>query len=53
MVNGNPYISTNSATMKAENALKLRQSRFDCGLKKLNAKMMNTAEFRITRIHSP
>ena len=40
------YISANSATMKALNALKDRQSRGERGLPKLNAKKMNTAEFR-------
>jgi hypothetical protein len=35
MVSGKPYISTNKATMNAENALKLRQSRAVAGLKKL------------------
>ena len=37
-MSGKPYISTNSATINAENALKLRQSRAVDGLEKLNAK---------------
>ena len=39
--------------MKALNALKLRQSRGNCGLAKLSAKMMNTAEFSTTNSHNP
>jgi len=35
MVSGKPYISANSATMKALYAPKLRQSRTLTGLKKL------------------
>ena len=53
MVNGNPYISVKRATTKALNAPKLRQSRFVCGLKKLKAKMMNTAELINTSSQSP
>jgi len=53
MVSGKPYISTNSATINAEKALKLRQSRLVCGLKKLKAKIKNTAELRITNDQSP
>ena len=43
----------NSATRKAENALNERQSRGDCGLAKLKAKMMNTSELMITSDQSP
>jgi len=53
MVRGKPYISINKATIKAENAPKLRQSVFVWGLKKLNANMMNTVEFRMTSPHRP
>ncbi len=53
IVNGKPYISVNNATMNALKAPKDRQSRGDCGLLKLNAKMMNTSEFRMTSNHSP
>src|SRR5215510_3960179 len=53
MVKGNPYISTNSATMKAENALNERQSRFVCGFAKLKAKMMKIAELMMTSDHNP
>lgn len=52
MVSGKPYISVNRATIKALKA-KERQSRGDCGLPKLKAKMMKMAEFRMTSIHSP
>lgn len=44
---------TTSATLKAEKALKPRQSRLVCGLKKLKAKKMNTAEFRRTSSQRP
>ncbi|MBP2311823.1 hypothetical protein [Azospirillum soli] len=53
MVSGKPYISVNSATMKALNAPKERQSRGDCGLPKLKAKMMKMAELRATSTHRP
>jgi len=53
MVSGKPYISANSATMKAENAPNERQSRVFSGLAKLNANAMNTTELRITSDHSP
>jgi|SRR5215468_10728829 len=53
MVSGNPYISMNSATIKAEKALKERQSRFVCGFAKLKAKMMKIAELIITSDHNP
>jgi len=53
MVSGKPYISTNRATIKAEKALKDRQSRFVCGFAKLNAKMMRIAELMITSDHNP
>jgi hypothetical protein len=39
--------------MNALNAPNERQSRGDRGLLKLNAKMMKTREFRITRTHRP
>jgi hypothetical protein len=39
--------------MNAENAPKLRQSRFVCGLKKLNAKPMKIAALMTTRPHRP
>ena len=38
---------------RAENDEKVRQSRFVFGLKKLNAKMMNTAELMIAMPQSP
>lgn len=44
MVSGKPYISVNSATMKAEKAPKERQSRAVPGLVKLKAKMMKTSQ---------
>ena len=50
---GKPYISVNSATMKALKAPKERQSRFVRGLKKLKAKMMNTAELMMTSDQRP
>ena len=53
MVSGKPYISVNSATMKAENAPNERQSRVVRGLVKLNAKMMKTSELTITSDHRP
>ena len=53
MVSGNPYISTNKATMKAAKAPNERQSRRLCGFAKLSAKRMNTTEFMITRDHRP
>jgi hypothetical protein len=53
MVSGNPYISTKSATMKAEKVPNVRQSRVVFGLKKLNAKMMKIAALMITSDHSP
>ena len=53
IVSGKPYISVNSAITKALNAPKPRQSRDVCGLKKLNAKMMNTSELMNTRNHRP
>jgi hypothetical protein len=53
MVSGKPYISVNSATMNAENAPKERQSRGECGLVKLNAKIIKTAELIMTIGHSP
>src|SRR6516164_3667826 len=53
MVSGNPYISVNSATMKAENAPNDRQSRGLFGLAKLNAKIMKISELMITSDHSP
>jgi len=52
-VSGKPYISANSATMKAENAPNERQSRALFGCAKLNAKMMNTSELTITSGHRP
>src|SRR6266540_4760563 len=53
MVRGNPYISTNSATMKAEKALNDRQSRAVRGFVKLKAKIMNTNELMMTSDHKP
>ncbi len=53
MVSGKPYIAMTRATLKAEKALQLRQSRFVCGLKKLKANMMKTAEFRMMSNHNP
>ena len=53
MVSGNPYISVKSATRNAEKALNERQSRFDWGLAKLNANMMNTAELMSTSDQRP
>jgi hypothetical protein len=53
MVSGKPYISTNKATTNAAKALKVLQSRAVFGLKKLNANMMNIAEFKITSDHKP
>jgi hypothetical protein len=53
MVSGNPYISTNRATIKAEKALKDRQSRFVCGFAKLKAKMIKIAELIMTSDHNP
>jgi hypothetical protein len=53
MVSGNPYISANSATRKALNAPNDRQSRDVFGLKKLKAKKIKTAEFRMTRVQRP
>jgi hypothetical protein len=53
MVSGKPYISVKSATMKAENAPKERQSRLDYGRAKLKAKIMNTAELIMTSSQRP
>jgi hypothetical protein len=53
MVSGKPYISTNKATMKAENALNERQSRLVRGFVKLKAKIMNMSELMMTSDHSP
>ncbi|GJM01339.1 MAG: hypothetical protein DHS20C07_30180 [Methyloligella sp.] len=53
MVNGKPYISVNSANKKAENAPKLRQSVFVCGIAKLNAKIINISEFKMTSDQRP
>jgi hypothetical protein len=53
MVNGKPYISVKSATRKAENVPKERQSRAVRGWVKLNAKMMNTRAFIITSGQRP
>src|SRR5262249_50646927 len=53
IVSGNPYISTNRATMNAENALNERQSRDVRGFVKLNAKIMKISELIITRDHKP
>jgi len=53
MVSGNPYISTNSATMNAENALKERQSRSVRGFVKLKAKIIKIAELMMTSDHNP
>ena len=53
MVSGKPYISVNNATIKAENTPKLRQSVFDFGLTKLNAKKINIAELMMTNVQSP
>lgn len=53
IVSGNPYISVNMATTKALNAPSERQSRFVCGLKKLNANRMNTTELTTTRSQRP
>ena len=39
--------------MNAENAPKLRQSDFVCGLTKLNAKKIKITELSITRVQSP
>jgi hypothetical protein len=39
--------------MKAENALKDRQSRFVCGFEKLKANMMKINELITTKDHSP
>jgi hypothetical protein len=44
-----PYISANNATMKAEKALKLRQSREVLGWVKLKANIRKIAVLRITR----
>ena len=53
MVSGKPYISGKSATMKALKAPNERQSRAECGLKKLNANRMKIAELTITRTQRP
>ena len=53
MVNGNPYISVNRATMNAENAPNDRQSLEVFGLVKLNAKIMKTSEFIMTSYQRP
>src|SRR6266705_5817272 len=53
MVRGNPDISTNSATMKAEKALNDRQSREVRGLAKLKAKIIKTKELMMTSDHNP
>ena len=53
MVSGKPYISTKRATIKAENALNVRQSVFVRGLKKLNAKKIKIKEFMIAKLQSP
>ena len=50
---GKPYISVKRATRKALKAPNERQSRAVFGLKKLNAKIANTAVFRITSDHRP
>jgi hypothetical protein len=50
---GKPYISTKRATMNAENVLKVLQSLFVCGLKKLNANRMKTAELIRTSDQRP
>jgi len=39
--------------IKAEKALKERQSRFVCGFAKLKAKMMKIAELMMTSDHNP
>jgi hypothetical protein len=52
-VKGNPYISVNRATMNAEKAPRLRQSRALRGFVKLNAKRMNARELRRTRVQRP
>ena len=48
MVKGKPYISVKSATRKAENAPKERQSRDVLGFVKLKAKTMKIAELMMT-----
>ena len=53
MVSGNPYISVNNATMKAENAPNERQSREVFGFVKLNAKIMKMSEFSMTSGQRP
>jgi hypothetical protein len=53
MVNGNPYISANRATMKAEKVPNVRQSRVVVGLKKLKANRMKIAELMITSGQRP
>ena len=53
MVSGKPYISVNSATRKALNAPKLRQSRAVFGLKNVNANMMKITELMRTKPHRP
>jgi hypothetical protein len=53
MVSGKPYISVKSATRKALNAPNERQSRAVCGLKKLNANRMKTAELIRTSDQRP
>ena len=52
-MSGNPYISVKSATRKALNAPKERQSREVRGLKKLSAKRMNTTELMMTSHQRP
>jgi hypothetical protein len=47
------YISTNNATMNAENVPKVRQSRVVFALKKLKANRMKTAALMITKDHRP
>src|SRR3972149_5978006 len=53
MVNGKPYISAKSATIKPENAPRERQSRVVRGRVKLKAKMMKTKELITTSGQSP
>jgi hypothetical protein len=53
MVNGNPYISTKSATIKAEKAPKVHQSLEVLGLKKLKANIIKMAELSTTKSHEP
>jgi hypothetical protein len=53
MVSGKPYISVHSATMKAENGPRERQSRLTGVRVKLAAKMKKTSELIITRLQRP